>query len=70
MPIRTEVIPFIVGGLVLAFVVGCVMRLFKARRSRAVFVGLAVGILINGYFCYFFRDFYRDSRLRNTFPEK
>jgi len=56
MPIRAEVIPFILGAAVFGAAVGFGCLLRGVRRRRATAWGLILALVCSGYFLYFFRD--------------
>lgn len=56
MCVRPEVIPFMAAAAAFGGVLGVVCRCVGVRRARAVRCGLLAGLVLIGYFLFFFRD--------------
>jgi len=54
--IRPEVIPFVLLALVVGAAVAGACLAFRLPLSKAIWPGVAVAVVLTGYFLYFFRD--------------
>lgn len=56
IPVRIEVLPFLLASLVAGCIVALVCRFFRARRKPAWIAGAVVAVVSVAYMLFFFRD--------------
>jgi len=56
MAVRIEVVPFLLGAVVVGVLTGGLMAAWGARAVTALNGGIATALILGGYFLYFFRD--------------